>query len=164
METGGVKWGIGEDTRGSASMFMGEYQHNLDEKGRITVPARFREELGTEFVMTKGLDQCLFIYPLEEWESITEKLRQLPFTRSDARAFVRLFFSGAAQMSFDSQGRALIPNNLREYADLGKEAVIIGVGARIEIWGNEEWSRFQDSTEASYEELAEELTDLGSLL
>ncbi len=145
-------------------MFMGEYQHNLDEKGRVTVPARFREGLGAEFVMTKGLDNCLFIYPTDEWEVLTEKLRQLPFTRSDARAFVRLFFSGAAHAVFDSQGRTIIPANLRTYADLDKEAVIIGVGSRIEIWDRREWERFQDATEESYEELAEELTDLGSIL
>ncbi len=144
-------------------MFMGEYQHNLDEKGRVTVPARFREELGAEFVMTKGLDKCLFIYSVPEWEALTEKLQQLPFTRSDARSFVRLFFSGAARASFDSQGRALIPNNLREYAGLGKESVVIGVGSRIEIWDRDEWDRFQDVAEESYEQLAEELTDLGSL-
>ncbi len=145
-------------------MFMGEYNHNLDEKGRVTVPARFREELGAEFVMTKGLDQCLFIYSTDEWETLTERLRQLPFTRSDARSFVRLFFSGASQGSFDSQGRALIPANLREYADLDREAVIIGVGARIEVWAREAWERFQNVAEESYEELAEELTELGSLL
>ncbi len=145
-------------------MFMGEFERSVDQKGRIIIPAQLRDTLGDSFVMTKGLDKCLFVYPHEEWETLTEKLQELPFTRSDARSFVRFFFSGAADCSSDSQGRTLIPANLRSYADLDREAVVIGVGSRIEIWSSSEWDDFQQDAEQSYEEVAEKLTDLGSIL
>ncbi len=145
-------------------VFMGEYERNIDSKGRVIIPAQLREALGGSFVMTKGLDQCLFVYPDEEWDTLTEQLQELPFTRSDARAFVRFFFSGAADCSADSQGRTLIPSNLRDYARLDREAVIIGVGSRIEIWSREGWEEFQQDAEQSYEEVAEKLTDLSSVL
>lgn len=139
---------------------MGEYLHAIDNKGRLIVPAKFREGLGDKFIITKGLDNCLFAYPLVEWSSLEEKLKKLPFTKSDARAFVRFFFSGATECEFDKQGRILIPQNLREYAGLEKEAVIIGVSSRIEIWGSEVWKKYSSEAEMDYEVLAEKLQDL----
>ncbi|MDD2422429.1 MAG: division/cell wall cluster transcriptional repressor MraZ [Heliobacteriaceae bacterium] len=140
-------------------MFMGEYQHTVDAKGRLFIPARFREALGERFVATKGLDGCLFVYPLEEWKRLEAKLKGLPFTRADARAFQRFFFSGAAECEVDRQGRILIPVHLREYAALTKEAVVIGVSTRVEIWSHERWQGYNAETATSYEEVAEHLVD-----
>ena len=142
-------------------MFLGEYQHSLDSKGRITVPSRFREQLGEKFVATKGLDNCIFLYPMEEWKTIEEKLRSLPFTRADVRSFARFFFSGASEMEIDRQGRTLIPINLREYASIDKDLIIIGVGSRIEIWSAANWGKYTREAESSYEEIAESMVDLG---
>lgn len=138
-------------------MFIGEYQHTIDEKGRLFIPSKFREGLGTSFFITKGFETCLFAYPAAEWASLEEKLRSLPFTQKSARAFVRLFFSGAAECSFDKQGRILIPNTLREYARLTRDAVIIGVASRVEIWAKEEWEKFSAEAEPAYEQFAEEI-------
>lgn len=142
-------------------MFLGEYQHSLDIKARFIVPARFREELGTRFVATKGLDNCVFIYPLQEWKTIEAKIRSLPFTRTDVRSFTRFFFSGAAELETDKQGRVVLPQNLREYAQIDKELVIIGVGSRIEIWSSSIWANYNQTAAASYESYAESLVDLG---
>ncbi len=142
-------------------MFLGEYQHSLDIKARVIIPAKFREELGSKFVATKGLDNCIFVYPLDEWQAIENKLRSLPFTRSDVRSFARFFFSGASEMEFDKQGRVLLPQNLREYANIEKDLVIIGVGARLEIWSSENWASYNQTAAASYEDFAESLVDLG---
>jgi len=142
-------------------MFLGEYQHSLDLKGRITVPSKFREQLGEKFVATKGLDNCIFLYPMEEWKTIEEKLKSLPFTRADVRSFARFFFSGASELEIDRQGRTLIPLNLREYAAIDKELIIIGVGNRIEIWSADNWGQYTVNAESSYEEIAESLVDLG---
>jgi len=142
-------------------MFLGEYQHSLDSKGRITVPSRFREQLGDKFVATKGLDNCLFLYPMEEWKTIEEKLKSLPFTRADVRSFARFFFSGASEMEIDRQGRTLMPVNLREYASIDKDLIIIGVGSRIEIWSAANWGKYTLEAESSYEEIAESMVDLG---
>lgn len=142
-------------------MFMGEYHHTIDAKGRIILPAKFREALGEQFVATKGLDNCLFVYTQAEWVIIENKLKQLPFTKADARAFVRFFFAGAAECEADKQGRVLIANNLREYAKLDKDIVIVGVSNRIEIWSREVWERYSNEAELSYEGLAEKLEDLG---
>ncbi len=141
-------------------MFMGTYEHTIDEKGRLIIPSRFREELGDTFVVTKGLDNCLFVYPMNEWRQLEEKLKALPFTRADARAFVRFFFSGAAECSLDKQGRVVVPANLREYARLDREAVIIGVSSRVEIWSPEGWSSYEKDAELSYEDIAEKIVDL----
>ena len=121
-------------------MFLGEYQHTLDIKGRITIPAKFRDQLQLSFIATKGLDNCIFLYSMDEWRIIEEKLRSLPFTRSDVRSFVRLFFSGAAELEVDKQGRVVLPSSLRDYAHINKEAVIIGVSNRVEIWALEKWN------------------------
>lgn len=139
---------------------MGEYSHTIDNKGRLIMPVKFREGLGDKFIITKGLDNCLFAYSLDEWGSLEEKLKKLPFTKSDARAFVRFFFSGATECEFDKQGRILVPQNLREYAELDKEAVIIGVSSRIEIWGSEVWRKYSSEAEMDYEVIAEKLEEL----
>lgn len=141
-------------------MFMGEYEHIIDSKSRIIVPAKIREGLGDSFIITKGLDDCLFVYPMEEWKSIEKKMRSLPFTRADARAFSRFFFSGANECLLDKQGRVLIPANLRKYARLEKEVVIIGVSSRVEIWSKEVWENYNESTGSDYEEIAEKLNDI----
>lgn len=142
-------------------MFIGEYQHTVDSKGRIIMPSKFREDLGLEFIITKGLDNCLFVYPKEEWKALEEKLRTLPLTNRDARAFVRFFFSGAIECILDKQGRILIPNNLRKHAKLVKDAVIIGVSSRIEIWSKEEWDRYNNDDSLSYDSIAEKMAQLG---
>lgn len=142
-------------------MFIGEHQHSLDEKGRIIIPSKFRADLGVEFVMTKGLDNCLFVYPKSEWQILEEKLKTLPLTNKDARAFVRFFFSGASESTLDKQGRVLIPSNLRDHSKLDKEAVIIGVSTRIEIWSKDQWDNYIDEDNLSYETIAESMAELG---
>lgn len=140
-------------------MFMGEFQHTIDAKGRVIVPSKFREGLGEKFVATKGLDNCLFVYPMEEWQRLEEKMKALPFTKADARAFVRFFFSGATECEVDKQGRILLPANLRAHAKLDRDLVIIGVSTRVEIWSKEEWNKYTEQSEATYEELAEKIVD-----
>ncbi|MCM3717262.1 division/cell wall cluster transcriptional repressor MraZ [Fictibacillus phosphorivorans] len=140
-------------------MFMGEYQHSIDEKGRMIIPSKFREELGTEFILTRGLDQCVFGYPLSEWKVIEEKLKALPFTKKDARAFTRFFFSGAAECQLDKQGRVNIASPLRDYAKLEKDCVVIGVSNRIEIWSKSVWEEYFSKSEDSFGEIAESLMD-----
>lgn len=140
-------------------MFMGEYKHNIDDKGRIIMPAKFREKLGTACVITRGLDQCLFVYSGQEWELLERKLNNLPLMKSDARAFTRFFFSGAAECEWDKQGRANLPANLREYAQLDKECVVIGAGSRVEIWSRDNWDRYYKQSEESFGDIAEKLSD-----
>ena len=142
-------------------MFIGEYQHTTDEKGRLIIPSKFREPLGGDFVMTKGLDNCLFVYPKSEWEVIESKLRSLPLTNKDARAFVRFFFSGASECALDKQGRVLIPGNLREHSKIDKDTVIIGVSTRLEIWSKSEWENYNDDDSLSYDSIAEKMSELG---
>lgn len=140
-------------------MFMGEFQHTIDAKGRLIIPARFREGLGDKFVLTKGLDGCLFAYPPQEWTALENKMRSLPFTRADARAFVRFFFAGACECEVDKQGRILIPGNLREYAALEKDVVVIGVSSRVEIWSAGRWREYSDQAAGSVEQIAEKIVD-----
>ncbi|WP_411343180.1 division/cell wall cluster transcriptional repressor MraZ [Paenibacillus sp. WLX1005] len=140
-------------------MFMGEFQHNIDDKGRIIIPAKFRELLGQSFVMTRGLDHCLFIYPLEEWSLLEQKLKSLSLMKADARAFTRFFFSGAAEGEWDKQGRVNVPSNLRQYAQLDKECTIIGVSNRVEIWSRSVWEQYYNESEQSFNEIAEKLVD-----
>ena len=140
-------------------MFMGEYQHTIDIKGRMIVPAKFREELGSQFVVTRGLDKCLFIYPMEEWNEVEEKLKKLPLTKKDARAFTRFFFSGAVECDIDKQGRINIPQTLRTYADLDKDCVVIGVSNRVELWSKEVWETYFQESEDSFADIAENLMD-----
>lgn len=139
---------------------MGEYQHSIDDKGRLIIPAKFREELGAGFVVTRGLDHCLFVYPRKEWETLEAKLKSLPLTSSDARAFVRFFFSGASECDLDKQGRVLIPSTLREYAKLERDCVVIGVSNRVEIWAKEAWESYSNDAADSFAAIAEKLTDL----
>jgi MraZ protein len=138
---------------------MGEFQHTLDDKGRMIVPVKFREGLGTSFVVTRGLDKCLFVYPLAEWEMLEQKLKTLPMTRSDARSFVRFFFSGATECELDKQGRILIPVALREYANLTRDAIVLGVSNRVEIWSDEGWRDYSENAADSFAEIAEKLVD-----
>jgi MraZ protein len=140
-------------------MFMGEYQHSIDEKGRMIIPSKFRDELGSEFILTRGLDQCVFGYPLSEWKVIEEKLKSLPFTKKDARAFTRFFFSGASECQLDKQGRVNVASPLREYAKLEKDCVVIGVSNRIEIWSKSIWEEYFSKSEDSFGEIAESLMD-----
>lgn len=142
-------------------MFMGEYSHTIDAKGRIIVPAKFRESLGDNFVVTKGLDNCLFVYTSEDWLKFEEKLRTLPLTNKDARKFTRFFLAGAAEMEIDKQGRILIPSVLREFAALTKEVVFVGVGSRIEIWDRERWDDNISDYDDDMDEVAENMDSLG---
>lgn len=142
-------------------MLIGEFQHSLDNKGRVIIPSKFRDELSEDFVMTKGLDNCLFIYPKNEWEKITNKIKELPMTSKPVRAFVRTFFSGAVDQTLDKQGRILIPQNLREHANITKDAVIIGVSTRVEVWSVENWNSYQNAEALSYEDMAEKMAELG---
>lgn len=141
------------------NMFMGEYQHNIDAKGRMIVPAKFREGLGECFVLTRGLDKCLFAYPMEEWKILEEKLKKLPLTKKDARSFTRFFFSGAVECEVDKQGRINIPQTLRNYSKIEKECVVIGVSGRVEVWAKEIWEDYFTESEESFAEIAENLMD-----
>lgn len=140
-------------------MFTGEYQHTLDGKGRVIIPSRLRDGLGDSFVITRGLDQCLFVYPSSEWVRLEQKMKQLPFTKKDSRAFTRLFFSGAMEVEADKQGRVLIPQNLREYAGIEKDVMFIGVSNRVEVWSEDAWRNYFGEANDNYEELAEKLVD-----
>lgn len=140
-------------------MFMGEYNHTIDTKGRLIIPSKFREVLGDEFVVTKGLDGCLFVYPNAEWKSFEEKLKVLPITNKNARQFSRFFLAGASTCEVDKQGRILLPMILREFAELEKEVVLVGVLSRIEIWNKSKWN--ESNTFDDMEEIAEHMQDLG---
>lgn len=141
-------------------MFIGEYQHAIDNKNRMIIPAKFREGLGENFVLTKGLDGCLYAYTIDEWKVMEEKLKKLPLTSKDARAFVRFFFSGANEIDIDKQGRALIPQNLLEYAGIQKDIVSIGVSTRIEIWSKDKWDEYNNSS-IDLDGIAEKMSELG---
>ena len=151
MVTGGEKWGI--------FMFMGEYHHSIDDKGRLIIPSKFRTELGDKFVITRGIENCLFAYPIERWETIVHKLESLPFTKKDARNFTRFFLSGATVAEFDKQGRINITSPLIAYAGIKKDCVIIGTGDRLEIWANDAWEDFFDSASINMSDIAENLFD-----
>ena len=140
-------------------MFMGEYNHTVDTKGRLIVPSKFREQLGDEFVVTKGLDGCLFVYSKSEWENIEEKFRNVPLTTKDARKFARFFFAGAASCEVDKQGRILLPVVLREYAGIEKDVVTVGVFNRVEIWDKDKWQ--ESNSYDDMDEIAEHMADLG---
>ena len=139
--------------------FSGEYQHSVDAKGRMIVPSKFRELLGESFMVTRGLDNCLFVYPKEAWEAFTQKLKQLPISNINARQFVRFFLSGAVECELDKQGRILLPQNLRAYAGIMKDVSVIGVGERAEIWDSEQWNGYNGSI--SPDEVAANMESLG---
>ena len=138
-------------------MFVGEFHHTIDEKGRIIIPAKFRDELGDHFIITRGIENCLFVYSLDNWQKITDKLNSLPFTKKDARVFNRFFLSGATDVELDKQGRVNISTPLIDYAKLLKDCVIIGTGDRLEIWAQESWDIFFNSTKDNMSDIAENL-------
>ena len=142
-------------------MFIGEYEHTVDVKGRIIMPSKLRENIGEKFIITKGLDKCLFAYSKSEWANFEEKLKTLPLTNKNARDFVRFFLSGAVECEIDKQGRFLVSSNLRTYANIDKEIVIIGVGTRLEIWNKESWNNYSSEENISADEIAENMTMLG---
>lgn len=138
-------------------MFIGQYNNKMDSKGRLSMPVKFREELGMKFIVTRGLDSCLFGYSLTEWQKIESKIKSLPVTSKNARAFQRFFFSGATEVEIDKQGRINLPQSLIDHAYLEKECVVNGVSNRIEIWNKEKWEIQLAESEESFEEIAEEL-------
>ena len=142
-------------------MLIGEYEHTLDVKGRLIMPAKLREDVGENFIVTKGLDGCLFGFSKSEWANFEEKLKSLPLTNKNARDFVRFFLSGAIECEIDKQGRFLIASNLREYATMEKEVVIIGVGTRIEFWDKAKWKEYNNCENISVDNIAENMTMLG---
>ncbi len=142
-------------------MLIGEYEHSLDAKGRLIMPAKLREDMGEKFIVTKGLDGCLFGFSQTEWNNFEEKLKTLPLTNKNARDFVRFFLSGAIECEIDKQGRFLIASNLREYANMEKDVVIIGVGTRLEIWNKDKWKTYNSEENISADEIAENMTMLG---
>lgn len=142
-------------------MFLGEYHHNFDYKGRLAVPKKFREEIGKRAILTRGLDGCLFLYTSPAWEELAEKMRELPLTAADARAFGRYLFAGATEVVFDQLGRMVVPEYLRTYAALEKNAVVVGVLDRVELWSTERWTTLQKSLRSKGEEVAERLKSSG---
>ena len=140
-------------------MFMGEYNHTIDEKGRIIVPVKFREKLGTKFVVTRGLDGCLFVYDEQEWSSFENALKTLPITSKESRQFVRFFLAGAAEVETDKQGRINLPQVLIDYAALDKDIVLVGTGAKVEIWSVARWNDAADFDDV--DEIAEHMQNLG---
>ncbi|PLX21128.1 cell division/cell wall cluster transcriptional repressor MraZ [Candidatus Parcubacteria bacterium] len=142
-------------------MFIGEYNHNLDAKGRLAVPAKLRSMLEDGAVVTRGLDNCLFLYPKKEWEDIAKKLSSLPISQAKARAFSRLMLAGAMDVEFDNQGRITLPEYLRKFANLNKKTIIAGLYDRLEIWNESDWEKYKEGTENDSSEIAEALGDLG---
>lgn len=142
-------------------MLIGEYEHSLDTKGRLIMPSKLREDMGDKFVVTKGLDGCLFGFSQSEWQNFETKLKALPLTNKNARDFVRFFLSGAMECELDKQGRFLIPTNLRTVANLEKEVVVVGVGTRIEIWNKEKWTTYNSEENISADDIAENMEMLG---
>lgn len=142
-------------------MLIGEYEHSVDPKGRLIMPAKLREDIGEKFVITKGLDGCLFAYSLAEWKNFEEKLRSFPLTNKDARALIRFFLAGAIECEIDKQGRFLVSGNLREFAGIEKEVVIIGVLSRLEIWSKEKWAEYSEKENKQADEIAQNMAELG---
>lgn len=142
-------------------MLLGEYKHNVDAKGRLIIPSKFREDLGERFIVTRGLDGCLFGYPMAEWTTLESKLKQLPLAKKESRAFTRFLYSAATECSLDKQGRINLPNPLINHASLEKACYVIGVSDRIEIWSEERWDAFSQEANESFEEIAEEMIDFG---
>ena len=153
----GAKWQ--KKKRGEVQLLIGEYEHSLDVKGRLIMPSKLRQDIGEKFIITKGLDGCLFVFSENEWLNFEAKLKALPLSDKNARNFVRFFLSGATECEIDKQGRFLIPANLREAASLTKDAVIIGVGTRLEIWDKEKWAKCDE--EISADDIAQNMTMLG---
>ena len=142
-------------------MFIGEYKHTIDEKGRLAVPVKFRAQLSSGAVVTRGLDNCLFLYTEDEWKILAEKLASLPINKANTRAFSRLMLAGAMDVSMDKQGRVILPDYLRKYAGVGKNVVVAGLYNRLEIWNEEKWEEYKSGTEESSGDIAEQLGELG---
>ena len=142
-------------------MFIGEFNHSIDEKGRLSVPAKFREELAKGLVLTRGLDGCLWLYPAEKWQGIVESVAKLPVTQKNARSFSRFILSGAMDLKLDRAGRVLIPKYLSEYASIKSKVVIIGINDKLELWADQSWGKFKKEMEENSEEVAENLAELG---
>jgi MraZ protein len=142
-------------------MFIGEYSHNLDDKGRLAVPVKFRRELSKGAVVTRGLDNCLFLFTKTEWAKLAEKLAALPFSQANSRAFARLMLAGAMDVILDKQGRIILPEYLRQFAGLKKSAVIAGLYSRLEIWDQDMWNKYKNQTESHSNEIAERMAELG---
>jgi len=142
-------------------MFIGEYSHNLDSKGRLAMPAKFRKRLKEGIIITRGLDHCLFVYPLGEWQTIAEKLASLPLSQKKSRAFARLMLAGAWDAGLDGQGRVIIPDYLRQYASLSKSTIIAGLYNRLEVWDQSVWQKYKQETESESDNIAESMADLG---
>ncbi|MEI6144192.1 MAG: division/cell wall cluster transcriptional repressor MraZ [Candidatus Berkelbacteria bacterium] len=142
-------------------MFIGEYRHTIDEKGRASIPSKFRGDLASGCVVTRGLDKCLWVYPLGEWQNLAEKIAELPITQKNARSFSRLMLAGASDVELDRVGRINLPGYLREYAEIKKDVVFIGIYNRIEIWPTEVWANFKKEMEESSAEVAESLSEIG---
>jgi MraZ protein len=142
-------------------MFIGEYQHTIDEKGRMAVPARLRRDIGSGAVVTRGIDNCLWLFPKKEWQELASKLASLPLSDANSRAFSRLMLAGAMEVEFDAQGRALLPGYLRNYAGLKKNAVIAGLYNRLEIWDESKWQEYKEKTEKATDQIAKHMSDLG---
>jgi len=145
---------------GGFEMLIGEYHHNIDDKGRLIIPSKFREEIGSSFVVTRGLDGCLFIFSMINWDKMVEKLKVLPFTKKDARTFMRFFLSGATVCEFDKQGRINISSSLLEYSEIKKECAIIGVNDRLEIWSLEKFKKMMEENSSSLADVSENLFDM----
>ncbi len=142
-------------------MLIGEYYHTLDAKKRVAIPSKIRQKIGRKIIITRGLDGCLFIYPVKEWENLTKKLSQLPIGQSTTRSFIRLMLAGALEVELDSLGRILIPDYLKKYASLKKKVVLAGVYNRLELWDEERWNKYKSEAEKNTDELAEKLGELG---
>ncbi len=144
-------------------MFYGEFLHSIDRKGRLILPAKFREAAKAHFIerffVTRGLDKCLFMFSEEEWRSQESKLKSVSFTKQQSRTFNRLYFSGASEINFDAQGRILLPQYLKDFAEIKKEVIIVGVSNRIEIWAKDKWQEFYGNSQTAYEEIAEKLIE-----
>lgn len=141
-------------------MFIGEYRHTIDEKGRLAIPAKFRQLLKDGAVVTKGLDSCLFLYTKEEWKKLADRLSALPISKSNSRAFARLMLAGAMDVEVDKQGRAMIPEYLREFARMKRKVVVAGLYSRLELWDEKQWEKYKKGTESKSNDIAEELGEL----
>ncbi|MEW6407909.1 MAG: division/cell wall cluster transcriptional repressor MraZ [Patescibacteria group bacterium] len=142
-------------------MFLGEYTHTIDSKGRLAIPAKFRKALSSGAVLTRGLDNCLFLYPKSEWDKLAERLSKLPISQANTRAFARLMLAGAWEVEFDKQGRIFLPGYLRIFANIKKKAVVTGLFNRLEIWDDGSWKTYREGTEKSSSDIAEALGELG---
>lgn len=142
-------------------MFIGEYTHSIDEKGRMAIPSKMRKDISTGAVVTRGIDNCLWLFPKKEWQALAEKLASLPLSDANSRAFSRLMLAGAMEVEFDSQGRILLPGYLRTFAGLKKNAIVAGLYNRLEIWDSEKWTQYKDKTEKATDQIAKHMADLG---